>query len=198
VTEIPLFPLSSVLFPHGSMPLQIFEPRYLDLVRDCMRQGSGFGVVLIREGHEVAAPGRGDPALAERGCYARITDFDQLPNGLLGVTIQGSERFTLYDSRRADSGLVLGQVEIDPPLARVPMAPAWEPLRDVLQRLEAHPHIQRLQLALDYADAWQVGNVLAQLLPLEETVKYELLCATDIDELMSRLDLILNRLGEEG
>ncbi|HCD53950.1 MAG TPA: ATP-dependent protease, partial [Halieaceae bacterium] len=91
-TELPLFPLSAVLLPYGKMPLQIFEQRYLDLVRDCMKSGTDFGVVWIRRGEEVAVKGSRQQ-LGDLGTLARIVDFDQLPNGLLGVTIEGRERF---------------------------------------------------------------------------------------------------------
>ena len=111
MSEIPLFPLSAVLVPHGRMPLQIFERRYLDLVRDCMRNNSGFGVIWIRRGPEVAAGDTGEPELGDYGTYARIVDWDQLPNGLLGITIEGAERFELARHHRADSGLVMGEVE---------------------------------------------------------------------------------------
>jgi Lon protease-like protein len=81
VSELPLFPLSAVLLPFGRMPLQIFEPRYVDLVRDCMRTSSPFGVVWIRRGAEVVQPGRKAPELGDYGTCARIVDWDQLPNG---------------------------------------------------------------------------------------------------------------------
>ena len=92
MTEVPLFPLSAVLFPYGRMPLQIFEQRYLDLVRECRRNDSGFGVVWIKSGGEVAHPEATAPTLAEYGCYARIVDWDQLDSGLLGITVEGSDR----------------------------------------------------------------------------------------------------------
>ena len=82
--EIPLFPLSSILFPYGRMPLQIFEPRYLDLVKDSLRNDRFFGVVLIVDGsNEVAVTKTDVPSLSSLGTSARIIDWDQLPNGLL-------------------------------------------------------------------------------------------------------------------
>ena len=78
------------------------------------------------------------------------------------------------------------------------MIDAWEPMRTVLQGLEAHPHVQRIGLPIDFDDAWQVAFSLVQLLPLEETLKVELLELDSIEELMRELDLILNALsGEE-
>ena len=195
--DLSLFPLSAVLVPHGRMQLQIFEQRYLDLVRDCMRGGTGFGVVWIRSGPEVAGAGRGEPVLGDYGTYARIVDWDQLPNGLLGITIEGGERFELSQSRRAESGLVIGQVERHPPLEPVPVLDNWQSMAAVLRSLETHPHVQRMGLNVDYGDAWQVAYTLVQLLPLDEQVKYELLGADSIDELIRELDIILNEISGE-
>ena len=75
------------------------------------------------------------------------------------------------------------------------MIQAWEPLEEVLRSLETHPHIQRMNLAIDYSNGWQVGYTLAQLLPLEESIKYELLGAESLEELMRELDIILNQIS---
>ncbi|MDX1736021.1 MAG: LON peptidase substrate-binding domain-containing protein, partial [Halioglobus sp.] len=112
MTELPLFPLSSVLVPHGRMPLRIFEQRYLDLVRETMRSEEPFGVVWIRHGSEVAGNGRASPELGDYGTTARIVDWDQLANGLLGITIEGGQRFDLFDTTARANGLVVGQVDV--------------------------------------------------------------------------------------
>lgn len=197
MTELPLFPLSGVLLPHGKMPLQIFEQRYLDLVRDSMRNASPFGVVWIRRGAEVAVKGSAEPQLGDYGTTARIVDWDQLPNGLLGVTVQGGQRFDLAATSRGDKGLVVGQVTMRAPQAPALMEPRWEQLLDVLRSLETHPHVQRMALQLEYEDAWQVAYTLLQLLPLEEAIKYRLLGLDDIRALMGELDTILNQISGE-
>lgn len=197
MTELPLFPLSGVLLPHGRMPLQIFEPRYLDLVRDCMKAESAFGVVWIRRGAEVARPGSASPQLGDYGTTARIIDWDQLPNGLLGLTIQGVQRFDLDATTVRANGLVVGQVELRAPPVEAPVEGRWQALLDVLHSLETHPHVQRMALQVDYGDAWQVAYTLIQLLPLDEALKYELLGLDSIDALMEELDLILNQISGE-
>src|SRR5512139_3168148 len=105
--EIPLFPLNTVLFPGGPLPLRIFEARYLDLVKRCLREDSGFGVVLIREGVEAGGPAQ----TYDVGTYARIVDFSQQPDGLLGIRAQGERRFRIVERRRARDGLNLADVE---------------------------------------------------------------------------------------
>jgi len=197
LSELPLFPLSAVLMPFGRMPLQIFEQRYLDLVRDCMKTDSGFGVVWIRRGAEVSQRGSASALLGDYGTSARIVDWDQLPNGLLGVTIQGGQRFDLGATSVRANGLVVGQAQLRPALQPAPMAPQWQPLLDVLRSLETHPHVQRMGLQVDHGDAWQVACALVQLLPLEEALKYKLLGIDSIDELMAELDIILNQISGE-
>ena len=105
--ELPLFPLHGVLFPGGEMRLRLFEPRYLDLVSDCSRRDTGFGVCLIVQGEEA-----GEPALpAAYGTRARISDFYTLDDGLLGITVRGDRRFHVRRTRLRDNGLIIGEVE---------------------------------------------------------------------------------------
>ena len=132
--EIALFPLNTVLFPGGPLVLRIFEARYLDLVKRCMRDGTGFGVVQIREGQEA-----GGPALTfDVGTYARIVDFSQQPDGLLGIRALGERRFRIVERRRARDGLNLADVEwlpVDPPT----------PLPEAYAELVAEGHEQFLR-----------------------------------------------------
>ncbi len=193
--ELPLFPLPTVLFPYGRLPLQIFERRYIDLVRDSLRADAGFGLVWLPE-DEAAHPGQETQQLGDYGTVARIVDWDQLPNGLLGITVQGESRFELHRAHRRADGLVIGEITPGLPPPREPMRPDWASLEEVLRGLEIHPHVQRMAITVDYGDAWQVGCWLAQLLPLEESLKYELLSAGCLDELMQALDTILNRLSD--
>jgi Lon protease-like protein len=193
--EIPLFPLSSVLFPGGRIALRIFEQRYLELVRSSLKQERGFGLVWIAEGAEVASPGIEAPQLAEYGCYARIVDWDSLPDGLLGITIEGGERFRVQKTRIEANQLVMGEVEMEAPRAAVPMVEEWDSMLDVLTNLERHPHVQRVGIKVDHSDAWQVGCVLAQLLPVDEEIKYRLLCLDDPAQFMQDLDTVLDDLG---
>lgn len=197
MSELALFPLSGVLVPFGRMPLQIFEPRYLDLVRDCMKANSAFGVVWIQRGAEVPQRGSASPQLGDYGSTARIVDWDQLPNGLLGLTIQGEQRFDLNETSVRSNGLVVGEVSMRAPSQAAVMEDRWLTLVDVLRSLETHPHVQRMALEVDYNDAWQVAYTLIQLLPLDEALKYHLLGIDDVIALMGELDTILNQISGE-
>ena len=194
--ELPLFPLSSVLLPFGRMPLRIFERRYLDLVRDSMRSGQGFGIVGIRSGEEV-----GDselPRLEAVGTLARIVDWDQLEDGLLGITVLGVQRCRLERHWRADSGLCIGEVELLPAPQGHAMETEWQPFARLLKGLEAHPHVQRIGMQPDLEDAWEVAYSLLQLLPLEESFKAQLLALDDVEEILAVLGTVLSETsGEE-
>ena len=174
--EIPLFPLDHVLFSGGKMPLQIFEPRYLDLVGRCMKTQTGFGVVLIREGTEARHPGdNGPPSLFDVGTYARIIDFNQLANGMLGITCCGGEKFRVHRCWEADDHLTMAEVAFLPEEQAVPISEEFESLVETLRVLVKHPMVQQLGLEVDFDDARAVSWRLAELLPLESETKQSLL-----------------------
>ena len=179
-TEIPLFPLGTVLFPGGPLPLRIFETRYIDLVRRCLRDGSGFGVVLIREGLEA-----GGPALTfDVGTYARIVDFSQQPDGLLGIRAVGERRFRILERRRERDGLNVAEVEWLPEEAPQPLPEEFAELAPALDALlgQVGEPYASLELRLDDA-AWVAGR-LAEILPLPPGHKQRCL---EIDDPAGRL-----------
>lgn len=193
--EIPLFPLSAVLFPKGRMPLQIFEQRYIDLVRRCMKTDSGFGIVLIQRGTEVSLPGRREPRLHEVGTFARIVDWNTLSNGLLGITVEGCESFRILSTSRQEDHLLLAQVEFCPAEQGISAGEVHQHLVDVLNALLQHPHARGLVVEFDPEDSCEIGNILAQLLPVSEQIKYELLCISSPAARLERLDEILGELS---
>ena len=194
MNEISLFPLSTVLLPCGRIPLQIFEQRYLDLVAHCMREGEGFGVVWLRQGSEVSGGSLNTPHLGDYGTYATIVDWDQLPNGLLGITIEGQQRFDVSSIWRDTSGLVKATVTFREQPPKIPFDSVEKNLRDLLMSLLQHPHIQRLQLETDLLDSWRVATQLTQLLPIEESIKYELLGLNSVKLLVEELDVVLSKI----
>ncbi len=188
--DIPLFPLSAVLFPGGPLSLRIFERRYLDLIRDCSRDNSGFGVCLILEGREV-----GEAVVpAAIGTLARITDFYTLPDGLLGISAEGGERFQVSRTRVRDNGLIHADVRFwpDEPIVSVP--PEHGLLVTILDRLLEQmggPFAKADRARLDDA-AW-VGFRLAEVLPLEPSEKQHLLQMTDPVQRLAQLAHYLPR-----
>ena len=184
LTDLPLFPLSAVLFPGGPLALRIFEQRYLDLVRDCARRSCGFGVCLILQGREA-----GEPAVpAAVGTVARITDFYTLPDGLLGISAEGGERFQVTTTRVRDNGLVHGEVRFWPEEPRIPVPPEHGLLATILERLieKAGGPFAKAERSC-YDDASWVGFRLAEMLPIEQPDRQRLLQVTDPVERLSCL-----------
>lgn len=188
--DIPLFPLRSVLFPDGHLPLRIFEQRYLSMVRDCARSDSGFGVCLILEGEEAVTPVK----TAQMGTLARIVDWYTLEDGLLGVTATGTRRFLLRHTRKQDDGLLLGTVALLPEASPCKVPEAYSVLSQVLGRFmeQLGPHYpsytpQRLD------DAVWLGYRLSELLPVSAIEKQNLLELTNPLERLQMLLEILPR-----
>jgi Lon protease-like protein len=184
-SEIPIFPLQTVLFPGGYLPLQIFEPRYLDMVRDCVKEESGFGVCLVldNEGPQTASQH------AKIGTLARIRDWNTLKNGLLGIKTQGSDRFAIASTKMRDSGLMIASVQwldetapVDIPDSHLLLSTFVERLMDKLSA--NYPDYEKAQLE----DASWVGYRLSELLPLKNLEKQGLL---EIDDPVQRLQALL-------
>ena len=172
---IPLFPLHTVLFPGGPLPLRIFETRYTDMVRRCMRESRPFGVVLIQEGEEAGAVA----STVTVGCSARIADFHTLKDGFLGISCIGDRKFRVHRVWREHDGLNMGEVEWLPEEARSAVPAECERLAGTLRRaLEAlAEHYEHVEMKFDDA-AW-VGSRLAELLPIAPNEKQALLEMSD-------------------
>jgi len=182
---LPLFPLNTVLLPGAALGLRVFEPRYLDLVRECGRRGTGFGVCLITEGHEAGAPA----TPADCGTEARIEDFDTGPDGLLHLRLRGHRRFRVSATQVRGNGLVMGEIawcEPDPVATLQPQhALLGEVLRRILEQLDVDIAIPERS----FDDAAWVGWRLAELLPLTLEQRLQLLDEDDPD---NRLDAMLD------
>lgn len=189
--EIPLFPLNTVLFPGGPLPLRIFEPRYLDMVSACMKQDSGFGVVLIQEGEEAGSAAQ----FFKLGTLARIVDFDQLEDGMLGITCRGERKLRVLSHRVRNDQLILGRVELQPREARVAVPQDYlvlsEFLRKLMERDEVRPFVRLI--SEDWDSAVWVGSRLTELLPLEQAAKQNLLELQDPVERLYVLETVLRR-----
>jgi Lon protease-like protein len=192
--DIPLFPLGTVLFPGGPLGLRIFEQRYLQMVRDCTRDQSCFGICLILEGNQAGAPAT--PAAV--GTLARITDFHSQPDGLLGISVEGGSRFRVLRTRVRDNGQVRGDVRYWPDEPVVPVPPEFGLLADILERLvEQAGGWWRDAPRERYDDASWVGFRLAEFLPLKPIERQQLLELTDPLERLRVLRDILPRFQKE-
>lgn len=185
--ELPLFPLNTVLFPGGILPLQIFETRYLDLVSRCLKTDSGFGVVTIHRGRETGGP---PVSIHPVGTLARIVDFDQTEQGLLGITCLGLQRLRVMGHRIQPDQLLIGEVRWLPDDPALSPLPSHEPLvrvlRDLMENEELKTYVRFL--APDWDNAAWIGNRLTELLPLPLQIRQTLL---EMTEPRQRLDILL-------
>lgn len=193
-TELPLFPLGTVLFQGGNLQLQVFEPRYLDMVSRCLRDSSPFGVVLIRRGSDTWRPGVDGPQLFEIGTEANIVDFNQLGNGRLGITVQGRRKFRVREVREQADHLLLGRIAYLPEEPVMTVGAEHQDLVDLLSELLAHPGVQKLNLDIDLNDARSVGWRLSELLPIEAEIKQSLLQLQLPRERLQELTRLVNKL----
>jgi len=191
--EFPLFPLKTVLFPGGVLPLKIFETRYLDMVSYCLKNDSGFGVVMIYEGNEV---GIQPTSIHPVGTLARIVDFDPLDDGLLGVTCLGVQRLRVVGHRIQPDHLLIGQALWLPDDPVLPPLPSHEPLVRVLRGLLEQDNLTTYArfLTPDWRDAAWIGNRLTELLPLPLHIRQALL---EMTEPHQRLDILLAMFQEQ-
>ena len=187
--SIPIFPLHTVLFPDGALPLRIFEPRYLDMISACMKGGDGFGICLIKEGSEVGLAAE----TYETGTLSEISYFNIDANGMLCITAQGKQRFHILSKAVQANQLTVADVELIPndPEQEIPQffAPAVEVLRNLLEQL-GYPFAK---LEKRYDDACWVGSRLAELLPLRLEHKQYLL---QLDDPVKRLDRLWQLMEE--
>lgn len=187
--SLPLFPLNTVLVPGAALGLRVFEPRYLDMVRDCGRSGGGFGVCLIAQGTEAGAPA----TPMAWGTEARIEDFDNGPDGLLHLRLRGHRRFHVARTRVRDNGLVVADVDWCAPDPVADLQPQHALLVEVLRRIlgqlgDADVRVPEPR----FDDAAWVGWRLAELLPLTLPQRQRLLQEDDPDR---RLDDLLGLLS---
>jgi Lon protease-like protein len=201
LTSLPLFPLGTVLFPGGVLPLRIFEVRYLDMIGKCRKAGAPFGVVSLTEGSEVRVPG-GKEAFAKVGTIATIADLDTPQPGLMVIRAQGEQRFRITSSDQLRHGLWVANVERVTADIGVPVPEDLKATADALARL-----IQSLQLKAGASgqmplagpyrldDCGWVANRWCELLPLSVQLKQRLM---ELDNPLVRLELVSDVLARTG
>lgn len=187
--EIALFPLNTVLFPGGPLPLRIFETRYTDMVRRCMREESAFGVLLIRAGVEAGEVA----SSADIGTSARIVDFSQLPDGLLGISCRGERRFRVVSRRRQADGLNFATIEWLPAEPKTAVPGEYQHLANLLRRVL--PELGEIYQSVPkhFDDASWVGSRLVEILPISLGDKQACLEMTDPLERLARLSPLIRR-----
>jgi Lon protease-like protein len=184
-----IFPLGAVLFPGGTLPLKIFEQRYIEMTKACIRDQRPFGVCLIREGHEV-----GDPAVPESvGCLATIERWDMPQLGMFDLVARGGDRFRLLETEIAKNGLMTGSVER---IAAEAPGPHVDPAcREVLKLIIERVGASSFPAPIALDDPVWVSYRLAEILPFDARVKQALLEVDRAEERLRQLRALLEKEG---
>lgn len=201
MTSIPLFPLNTVLYPDGYLPLQIFEVRYLDMIRKCIMGEQPFGVVQLLDGTEVRKPGQHE-TLAQVGTLARVIEWAAPLSGLLHIKCMGTQRFRVLHSERLQHGLWMAQVEMLPfdkvialPQEQQNVANALGALIRTLQEQKIPVDQMPMQPPYRLDESGWVANRWCELLSLTPMQKQLLLSQ---DNPVLRLELVQDALSEHG
>lgn len=180
--RIPIFPLNTVLFPGGPLPLRIFESRYIDMISNCMKSDSPFGVLLIKDGREA-----GVATTFEVGTLAKVVDFYQGSDGLLGITALGQQRFRLLSSEQQHDGLNIGEVELLEAEAPMPVPSDYEGLAKILANvLDDLGRLYAIE-GREYDNAVWLTYRFIEILPIDLRQKQQSLESSDT---MVRLQLV--------
>jgi len=201
MTSIPLFPLNTVLYPDGYLPLQIFEVRYLDMIRNCINGEQPFGVVQLLTGTEVRKPGQQE-SLAPVGTLARVVDWSAPLSGLLQIKCMGTQRFRVLSSEQLKHGLWMGEIDMLAPDLPVPVPPEQQNVADALGALirtlqEEKIPLDQMPLQPPYRldESGWVANRWCELLSLTPLQKQLLLSQ---DNAVLRLELVQDVLADNG
>jgi Lon protease-like protein len=181
LNRIPLFPLNTVMFPGGVLPLRIFEPRYLDMVSDCLRNDTPIGVVLIREGQEV---GQAADTHA-MGTLSIISYWNRRNDGLLGITLRGTQRFRLLAHEVMPNQLVMAEVEAMPAPQPIQVHSKYQPMANLLRKIIAQLEPPYTTMPAHYDNLEWVSARLCEFLPMPLEDKQQLL---ECDDVITRIE----------
>ena len=189
--KLPVFPLGLVVLPGTIQTLQIFEPRYLSMVKDCMNSESGFVITLSNDNVS-------GESFMSQGTFVDIIDFNQLPNGLLGITVKGREKVSIKSIEQLESGLHYASISpiAEPVVDDQAVLAKFPDLINVLSQLKEHPQVKLLPLEIDMLSAESVSYQLAGLIPISPMQKQTLLEAFDSKQRMNILAKLVNKISE--
>ncbi len=189
--DLPIFPLSTVLFPSGLLPLRVFEARYMDMTRECLKLDCPFGVNLIREGKEVGTPAVPEPV----GSLAYISSWDMQQVGLLQLRVRGGQRFRIVESHAAAQGLLRARVELLPNEEDAELPAQFSALADLLRLIVADQTEAVFAEPHDFGSASWVGYRLSEILAVPLAAKQKLL---ELDGALARLEILYRFLEQRG
>jgi len=188
--HLPVFPLNAVIFVNATLQLQIFEQRYLNLVKTCMQNQHGFITALIRNGKEV----EDTPEIYTVGTYVEIIDWDKLDNNLLGITIKGCQRVHIRKTHVHDDNLISAEIDYLDNLKAGDNDIVDDDLLSLLQTLQKHPFVAAKYPDINDNCIIDIAYKLGELLPASNSEKQQLLEADQTRSLIDQLKTIINHL----
>ena len=193
-SKFPVFPLGLVVLPGTIQSLQIFEPRYIDMVKNCMQDNSGFVITLQSQ-----SDGDIDFGIVKQGTYVEIIDFNNNSNGLLGITVKAINKVSIKDIVQQEDALHIAEVKplIDPLVDDQALIAKHSELINILIQLKDHPRIKILPLDIDLTSADSVAYHLGGLIPLSAQEKQSILEAFDASQRMNILSRLITKLSEK-
>lgn len=190
--KLPVFPLELVVLPGTIQSLQIFEPRYIDMVKNCMQDSSGFVITL-----QSKSDGDIEFGIVKHGTYVEIIDFNNLPNGLLGITVKSENKVSIKNIYQLEDGLHVAEIkpEIDPEVDNQALIAEYPEIINILSQLVKHPKINELPIKVDFNSADSIAYHLAGLIPLSMSQRQNLLEAFDASQRLSILSKYIEKIS---
>ena len=191
-SSLPIFPLGIVALPGTIQNLQIFEPRYINMVKDCMENEHGFVIVYQKKYSK-----KDDYEISKKGSYVEIIDFNNLPNGLLGITVQSVNKVLIKNLMQLQDGLHIAETQpvVDPEVDDQALLAEFPEISNILSQLIKHPRIVDMPLNVDFNSADSVAYHLAGLIPISGSHKQSLLEAFDASQRLSILSKYIEDLS---
>ena len=188
--NLPIFPLGLVALPGSIQSLQIFEPRYVNMIKSCMSDVHGFVIVL--QNNEST-----DFGISKKGTYVEIIDFNNLPNGLLGITVKSENKVSIKNIYQLEDGLHIAEIkpEIDPEVDNQALIAEYPEIINILSQLIKHPKINELPIKVDFNSADSIAYHLAGLIPLSMKQRQNLLEAFDASQRLSILSKYIEKIS---
>ena len=190
--QIPLFPLNVVLFPEGELKLRIFEPRYIDMVSDCLRNDTGFGVCLIQEDKDMSK----STDFFSMGTYAKIIDWSQMEDGLLGIVIKGKKRFRVNSHKSSNNNLRVGEIDWLNDDDN-PMPASYQNFSDLLKEIVVRYELPIGNMPDRFDEANWVSERLAELLPFDLPIKQEILEMNSASNRFEYMETLLKKIDSD-
>ena len=190
--NLPIFPLGIVALPGTVQNLQIFEPRYIDMVKKCMKNNHGFVITFQKKLSD-----KDDYEISEQGTYVEIVDFNNLPNGLLVINVKSLNKVSIKNIVKLEDGLNIAQTHpiVDPEVDDQALLAEFPEISNILSQLIKHPRVADLPINVDFNSADSVAYHLAGLIPIPWTHKQSLLEAFDASQRFSILSKYIDEIS---